>query len=782
MRTAISRLEPTKNTNTHTTMNFNKGAGNPGQGAQQFAGRQRPNAMLPPQFQHFTPQQLQELENNPQFQNTMRQFYQNKMLQQQQALLRQQQQAGLSQGMGQMAGQPNQNLAQTPNQRMMNRNIPSGYMPQNQQAQQQLQAQRAGHQVLAQGQPMGGPQGHVQMGGNGIPGGMNNPAAAAAAAAVAAASLSNYNNVQKFGGQFPPQGASAPGQMPMGCQPGQARNSLYGAMGGIPGPSSAAAMGGNPAASSMNSMLTIPGPMAGAVPARGATGPQQSSKTLRFGNTEEPEYPPGFGPDSLAKLPLKQLSSLDEWSQKLAEEGKEVPLDIKIYEDIIKKDSSYLRGSQQQSKKNKTMIEKMARDIKTYNTIKQLRMNAINASDKNQYNNSIWGEGYLGYGNGISNTATQVILPQNNKPFSRVPDIGYTEKQLNEAVLRGLKTGKNKPLVPIRLDFDQERDRFKLRDTFLWDLSDETYRIENFVRTLIEDYKFIPDQHFHSIMNTVNEQIKDFKPIVDNPMGELRVPIKIDLVINNTQFTDQFEWDILSLSENDPEEFATILCDEMSLPGEFVTAIAFSIREQAQLFHKALFLVGYSFDGSLVREDEIRSHLLPPLRVLTNSEAGEQVEDFITTLRNPAAVSDFSPALNKLTQLEVEKIDKEMERESRRRRRHNNDFSYNENGPNMGVNRGTASRRSGLHIGRGVKTTLPDLSEIPKMFRTPMPSSILPGGIDLGVPEIYGYNELIVNRTQIRNPDYKPPNAELVTYARDGGSFFVKIKMPRRYH
>lgn len=283
-------------------------------------------------------------------------------------------------------------------------------------------------------------------------------------------------------------------------------------------------------------------------------------------------------------------------------------------------------------------------------------------------------------------------------------------------------------------------------------------------------------------MSSVNEQIKDYKQMVENPMGELRVPIKIDLVINNTQFTDQFEWDILSSNENDPEEFATILCDEMSLPGEFATAVAFSIREQTQLYHKALFLVGYGFDGSFVREDEIRSHLLPPLRVLNTVEVGEPVDDFISTLRNPALVADYSPSLTRLAQLEVEKIDKEMERESRRRRRHTNtEFSYNENGTSMGASRGTASRRSGLHSGRGVKTTLPDLSEIPKTFRTPMPSSVLPGGIDLGVPEIYGYNELIVNRTQIRNPDYKPPhNPDMVTSRREGNSVFVKIKFPQR--
>ncbi|KAM3122989.1 hypothetical protein CJJ07_003500 [Candidozyma auris] len=762
-------------------MNFNKGARNPNQGNAQFpAGRQR--AMLPPQFQHLSPQQLQELENTPQFQNAMRQYYQKQQMMQQQML--RQQQAGMGQGMmaQQLQGHPGQNLASA-NQRLMNRNIPPGFIPGGQSAQQQLQAQRANLQAQAQMQGQGAMTGPPGMPGNGMPGpqGMGS----------GAASPPNYANMQKMGGQYSSQ-ANAQMRLPMGTQPGSGRGSIYGGATGGANDAPVGAIGGAPGANAMSGMSTIPGPMAGALPVGGQPGANQSNaagqpqlpntKLMRFGNNEELDFPPGFGPDALNKIPLKQLSSTDEWSQKLKSEGKDVPLDIKVYEDIIKKDTAHLRNSQLQAKKNKTMLEKIARDIKTYNTIKQLRMNAINASDKNQYNNSIWGEGYSGYGNGISNTSTQVILPQHNKPFSKVPDIGLTDRQLNEAILRGLKSGKRKPLVPIRLEFDQERDRFKLRDTFLWDLSDETYPIENFIRTLIEDYKFIPESHFHSIMSSVNEQIKDYKQMVENPMGELRVPIKIDLVINNTQFTDQFEWDILSSNENDPEEFATILCDEMSLPGEFATAVAFSIREQTQLYHKALFLVGYGFDGSFVREDEIRSHLLPPLRVLNTVEVGEPVDDFISTLRNPALVADYSPSLTRLAQLEVEKIDKEMERESRRRRRHTNtEFSYNENGTSMGASRGTASRRSGLHSGRGVKTTLPDLSEIPKTFRTPMPSSVLPGGIDLGVPEIYGYNELIVNRTQIRNPDYKPPhNPDMVTSRREGNSVFVKIKFPQR--
>ena len=44
---------------------------------------------------------------------------------------------------------------------------------------------------------------------------------------------------------------------------------------------------------------------------------------------------------------------------------------------------------------------------------------------------------------------------------------------------------------------------------------------------------------------------------------------------------DQFEWDI-SNPENTPEEFALSLCKDLGLGGEFVTAIAYSIRGQVE--------------------------------------------------------------------------------------------------------------------------------------------------------------------------------------------------------
>lgn len=847
-------------------MNYNQGP-RQGQNTQQLYARQgqqgqQPQnvqqrmSMLPPQFQNLSPQELQELKNQPQFQNALRQYYQRQQISQQQ--MRQGgmgQSMGVNQGMGsvpQNMGQNmninqnmGQNMGQNINQNMgqsmgqsigqnmglsmgqnMGHNVglgvgqnlgaanmayrgPQQKVPQQQQYninaqqaywKQQQQAQQVQQLQQTKMQPM-----NANVNAMNSMNAMNRSQMAATQGNPSQAQMAAmYKQMQSQQQAQYTQREQIPGQA-MASSAAMA-SAMVGGQIKQPGPHIGGRVSGGYEGTSMGKM--VPGAM-GVMPAGSNTVATAAAAAIRGGASAMPpvsmpspdpattkaaasmvtketvKLPPRFAPDSVSKVHLRPLKSATEWSDTLKAEGEEVPLDVKVYESIIKKDEKYLRKTAQQSSKQNHLVEKMALDIKAYNTIKQLRMNSISASAKNQYNNSIWGEGYQGYGNGVSNATTQVILPHQNKSFTKVPAIPYTESQMNEKLLKSYNTGKPRHLVPIRLDFDKERDRFKLRDTFLWDINDETYPIENFVRTLIEDYKFILDQHYHTVLAAVNEQIKDYKKKPDKTMGEIRVPIKIDLVINNTQFTDQFEWDLLNSGESDPEDFASILCEELSLPGECATAIAFSIREQAQLYHKALFLVGYSFDGSLIREDEIRSHLLPTLRMI-NAEAGN-AEDFVSTLRNPGMVAEFSPSIGKLTQLEIEKIDKEMERELRRRRRHfasESAFTYNENSALFGSGRGTASRRNALHSGRGVKTALPDLSDIPKNFRTPMPSSVLPGGIDLGVPDIYGYNELVINRTQIKNPDYKPPAPPgMVTSFRDStGSFYVKILFSRRRH
>ena len=58
-----------------------------------------------------------------------------------------------------------------------------------------------------------------------------------------------------------------------------------------------------------------------------------------------------------------------------------------------------------------------------------------------------------------------------------------------------------------------------------------------------------------------------------------RVIIKLNIHVGNISLVDQFEWD-LSDERNQPEEFAKKLCADLSLGGEFVTAIVYSIRGQ----------------------------------------------------------------------------------------------------------------------------------------------------------------------------------------------------------
>lgn len=498
----------------------------------------------------------------------------------------------------------------------------------------------------------------------------------------------------------------------------------------------------------------------------------QSPSTLSTAAIQN-SLPSNFSSDVMSKVPMNTIKSITEWSDKLKAEGKDVTSELTMYEQLIKKDSEYLTKLLKQIHDNKLLTEELARNLAAYNQIKQLRMNAISIAAKGLFNNSIWGEGYQGYGNGTTNTSTKLILP----------DKDWTDKQINDRVLETLaKSGRE--LVPIRLDFDAERDRFKLRDTFLWDLNEKSLTVESFVRQLITDSKFIPMVHFDLICAAVREQINDYQRTVQlTPgIGELRVPIKVDITINNTQLTDQFEWDILNAQPNDPEDFATVMCDEMNLPGEFATAIVHIIREQTQLYHKALTLVGYNFDGSPVQEEEIRSHLLPNLRV---SSGSKMQDDFLSIFRNPGTVGDYTPSLVKLTQLEVERLDKEIERESRRKRRHLNlDLEPALNGSLSLQNRSV--RRNLFHGGGRGGPTLPELSDMPKTFRTPAPSSILPGAVDLGVPDVYEYTEIYVNKTQVRNPDYKPPAPPrpppVVRYAHDPlrGRFHVSIRFAPR--
>jgi SWI/SNF-related matrix-associated actin-dependent regulator of chromatin subfamily B protein 1 len=248
-------------------------------------------------------------------------------------------------------------------------------------------------------------------------------------------------------------------------------------------------------------------------------------------------------------------------------------------------------------------------------------------------------------------------------------------------------------LVPVRLDFDV--DKYRLRDTFTWNLNEKHISIEQFTENLVEDFGIPLAESAQIISKSIREQVTDFQPhgFVDENADsryideDMRILVKLDITIGQHNLVDQFEWD-MNCSQNSPEKFAEIMCNELSLSGEFVTAIAHAIREQTQFFTKSLIIVGHPFDGRPVEDDDIRREICPT------------VEDIV---RPKTIIKDFSPVLFEIPEAELDRQDKDRERDSRRKRR-----------------QGRAGRR----------IQLPDLKEVVRTFRTPVYASILPGGID----------------------------------------------------
>jgi SWI/SNF-related matrix-associated actin-dependent regulator of chromatin subfamily B protein 1 len=54
--------------------------------------------------------------------------------------------------------------------------------------------------------------------------------------------------------------------------------------------------------------------------------------------------------------------------------------------------------------------------------------------------------------------------------------------------------------------------------------------------------------------------------------------IELDLRVDNIQLRDQFEWD-LNDPQNSPEEFSSLLCDDLALPDHFKVRVAHHLRE-----------------------------------------------------------------------------------------------------------------------------------------------------------------------------------------------------------
>ncbi|KAJ3014368.1 SWI/SNF chromatin-remodeling complex subunit [Thoreauomyces humboldtii] len=263
----------------------------------------------------------------------------------------------------------------------------------------------------------------------------------------------------------------------------------------------------------------------------------------------------------------------------------------------------------------------------------------------------------------------QVKLGQ-QMPFELVPgrrrkhdELVFTEEQLQHMAEA------QESLVPIRLDIDF--DGVKLRDTFTWNLNETLVRPAHIAELMCEDLHLPPAIFIPAIEKAIEEQISDYRqhtPValgltdgdtrgndgldsLDKDSPELRTVIKLDITVGNHCLVDQFEWD-LNCKRNNPELFADHMCAELGLGSEFKTAIAHQIREQIQTFAKSLLLVDHQFNGAPIDDDELSSCFLAPV-------------DPVSVYRSVKDKAMFGPYYNAVTDLEIEKMEKDRDRDTR---------------------------------------------------------------------------------------------------------------------
>lgn len=153
---------------------------------------------------------------------------------------------------------------------------------------------------------------------------------------------------------------------------------------------------------------------------------------------------------------------------------------------------------------------------------------------------------------------------------------------------------------------------------------------EIFAEILCDDLDLNPSTFVPAIAASIRQQLDshptDVNIIEDNT--DQRVIIKLNIHVGNVSLVDQFEWD-MGEPQNSPEEFAKRLAAELGLGGEFVTAIAYSIRGQLAWHQKTYAVIESPLPtvDCIVRPIAEADQWCPFLETLTDAEMEKKIRD-----------------------------------------------------------------------------------------------------------------------------------------------------------